>query len=164
MSGPRKILNAKKDIEHLTQNRRDEICKPPKYTAKPEDYTYVVTEYCRLKKKKNTGRRVAATTKKGDTISAKETAKEIKLIDKALEEYPNDYIEPNSTDGDIMLLSVYIFKYMIAKANRIKYPNPVVRYKHFLDSRHAKANSKITPGEFPKFTILQLLREHLMSI
>lgn len=149
-------LASKRIAEQAKIANRNRLCVPPKYQGKPEDYTYVAAEYCRLKKK------VAAAEKKA-TISAQQNRSEIKAIDKILKVLYSSNDRVSYLDGNDVFAMVYVFQQMTDDKLRIKYPQPADRFKDITSNMSkSKRFDVFTPGRF-YIPVLEMLQIHLQK-
>lgn len=139
----------KQQLDASQKANRDRLCVPPKYPGKPEDYTYIVTEYCKLQKQN------ARQKKQLDgRISAAQNQAEIKKINVILDMY-GETLTPGVSGKTLNVLgSVYTI--MIMPENRRKYPDPSQRYAAAVKKEHAH--------EVPVHVVMRLVLRHLKAL
>lgn len=125
----KQIIESERMTRAMRAERRDAVCVAPEYPGKPEDYTYVVAEYCRLKTAEAKQKKAkAAAAKKGGPISSSQTKRELKIVTDALK---ND--DESETTGGLPLnrinsAVIVILGSMVNSKNRAKYPDPIARF------------------------------------
>ncbi len=136
-------------VKQVKKDLRDKVCVPANgYAGKLEDYTFV-PGFC--VNKNHRGKPKTAKINKDGTISVDATRKEIKILEKELAKYSPKMADGNVTSEKLPVV-VLMFKLMLATRTRVRYPDPIERYKHLTSE---------TRYPLPTFTILSLVCEAL---
>lgn len=121
---------------------------PPKYPGKPEDYKYIVTEYCKLKKRH-------AKQESEKKITAAQNKVELRKVQAILDMYGQ--VHTPGVDGKTLRAIEVVHALMVAKASRVKFPDPAQRF--------SEAVKKVEHGgSVPVFVVMGLLQDHLKSL
>ncbi len=145
------MRGARKALVTAKEQLRDQVCVPANdYPGKPSDYI-VVPNFC--VKKKAPGSRQVKVNKDG-TISAEATRREIKILETELAKYPSKYADRDIGSIDMEVV-IQVFKYMLFKRWRIRFPDPNARFLHVMQQ------SGLDKGVIPRVTVFALLLEAL---
>ena len=147
---------------------RDAMCTAENgYPGTAADYSYVPGR-CVAR------RATAKPPQQGDKPPAKavtkaQTQREVKILKKALaQQFPKNYMEADAVDPDVLKLSTVLFANMINPAMRAKHPDPIERYNQMVEHMAKVGASKpgfdIHNGMYPRYTILNLVLEHLVAL
>lgn len=153
--------DAKQILEESHKKNRDRLCVPPKYPGKPEDYKYIASEYCKLKK-----RHAAATKEIARKIPAAQTQREIKIIQNILKLVGNTGYKMSGFHGDEINVILDVFDMMIDIKGRKMYPDPATRYSHavqrlFQEEGYKTEKVNATQTYYP---VLTLVLSHLVHL
>ena len=167
-----RAIRAHEHLRGVKNELRDQVCRPPKYPGKPEQYTYVLTESCRPKNKNTNGRsgRTSAdkTVKKATAqYDVEGIKKEISAIERALRlEYPKGYKDVHLKPYTVRAV-IGFFRQMIDPANRARTVDPLERLKEISENTRRKydlpAKSAML-NKLPRYTILNLTLTHLKTL
>ena len=138
-------------VKQVKQDLRDKVCVPANgYTGKPDEYAFV-PGYCVNKTNRSKSKTTTGKIHKNGTISVDATRKEIKILEEELAKYSPAQADGNVTSEKLPVV-VLMFKLMLATRTRVRYPDPIERYKHLTSE---------TRYPLPTFTILSLVCEAL---
>jgi hypothetical protein len=114
-----------------------------------------------IKGPRDPSKKKAPARKHGDSAAIQ---KEIKILKEHLDTYPNGYTDQD-VRGDIMYLSVRIFKSMIDLRMQKAHPDPIKRYNILIKNIVSDiGNANITARDWPRFTIMHLVLQHLEAL
>jgi hypothetical protein len=153
-----KLTAATDAAQKLRGSLRDAVCVEPKYPGTPADYRYLPHRCVRKgepgsAKGKPTGISKAA-------ISAADTQREIKALQKAVDAYGKDHQDLVIENTNVWLMTV-TFEAMISTKLRKQFPNPVDRYDYLMDKY--RKQEKAEEFFLPRFTIFRLTLASLKS-
>lgn len=158
----KQIIEGERLTRAMRAERRDAVCVAPEYPGKPEDYTYVLAEYCRLKTAEAKQKKAkAAAAKKGGPISAAQTKRELKIVTDALN---ND--DESEDAGDLPLnrinaIMMTVLGGMMDTRSRSKYPNPLERFNMIKDEYHKRnKDAMISAIRFMVLRLYKMFLEH----
>ncbi len=136
----------KRGVKEMRESLRNKVCVTPDYPGRPEDYRYVA-HFCVKKSDPN-----APPKPPKRTISAADTAREVRILEKAIAAYGKDYREPDIEGNNIIMLQLS-FRYMLE--HRKTQPDPLDRYDKSIDycAKVIKGRNFIVP----RFTVLRLV-------
>ena len=157
----------RKTLQAARENARDQLCRPPRYAGKPEDYTYVLQEYCRPKDKHRENPKITSEIVSGPVIPLSQTKKEIVKIQEILGAYEYDRQELPDDPRFMLFILPDIFELMTSVKFRKKYPDPDKRF-HFVVSQLQKDvrnsmddNNSFTSGSISKQIVMRMMLTHL---
>jgi hypothetical protein len=143
----------KRGVKEMRESLRNKVCVTPDYPGRPEDYRYVA-HFCVKKGDPN-----APPKPPKQTISAADTAREVRILEKAIAAYGKDYREPDIEGSNINTMR-YVFEYMVKLDARKKFPDPLKRYEYavdFVKKGHAASGKSNVEAAIPRYTVLQLV-------
>lgn len=149
-----RVKKTRAETATLMSQRRNQVCVAPKYPGKPDQYRYVLAEYC---VKKDGSKVLKKARKQPDLVGI---AAEIKT----LKSYLRKHQEPQQAVSGRALLAVSaMFPLLTNDNNRQKLKDPIERYNVMLKLCREKLHLS-DDDVVPRIIVLSLLRSHLENL
>ncbi len=152
-----RLAKAKRSNKDLREALKQRVCVAPEYPGKPEDYSYV-PHFCVARRN---GKGSGVPRKPKATVSAADTQREIRVLEKAIEGYGKGYQEPDIELTNIQLMTKLHDK-MLETKERIAFPDPVLRYDDLI-SRFVRG-SGTRNFVAPRYTVFTLVLGALKAL
>lgn len=159
-----------KRSEHVEARRRarDRVCTGPRYPGSPENYTYVLQEYCRPRGRSAVASPAASPSRRRSNNRELVTGidREIRVIKAALEAYgPEHRKYMDHMNSDALPYVDLVFADMIHPDERAAVPDPLRRYdKVVREALKLRSSTKINVEEMPRYMLLSMVMYHLLAI
>lgn len=177
----REVLSKRNDLKAARQKARDQVCTSPRYPGKPENYTYVLQEYCRPKgnsRSHNEQAKMKGMKGMKDDVSSvrpaiptNQTEKEIKKIQEILSAYEFDRQELPEDPRFMLFILPDLFDLMVSVNFRKKFPDPDRRFMHLSrqlqkDVKNSLNNNTVSSlgkMEISKQIVMRMMLSHLSA-
>lgn len=188
-SQKRDLLEKKRDLKDAQREAKNRVCRGPRYPGNPEDYNYVIQEYCRprdrARKDSQMPRRVTSTGKEKETYPSMplkgmtdqkryrlmtSVNQEIEEIEKIIDAHGEEYVDKTPKNPQFTLLvTPSVFQLMIDPDMRNAHPDPSKRYTKALMmvKKRLKNASELFPinaSDIPRYMVMQMVLDHLNAI
>ena len=164
------LRKAQTEVDAVRTELRDKKCVAPKYPGKPEDYTYVITEYC-LRKDRKRGSRTSTTAASSSRGNAAQRAASRKLLDVEIKIIRDElrlrkHDVSRGVSGSVLDAQPVIFQYMIKPEKRELYPDPRERFSHLVERMEVFDWKEYVGKKLPNLylTTLSMVLEHLLIL
>lgn len=150
-----RLARAKRSNKDLREALKQRVCVAPEYPGKPEDYSYV-PHFCVARSGKGSG----IPRKPKASVSAADTQREIRVLEKAIEGYGKGYQEPTIVKTNIRGMTKVVVK-MLDVRFRLQYPDPVKRYDFLIDESVRTLGNR--DFVVPRYTVFKIVYGILKS-
>lgn len=186
----RDLLDKRQELQDAKREARNRVCREPKYPGKPEDYIYVLQEYCRPRDGSSLSRRTAGTgagkarqkvmldaeadasaSAPADKNKQRKRAaniasidREISMLTKILDAHGPNYVDKTPNDSQFtLLITPTVFQLMIEPRLRASFPDPSKRYTKSLASikKNLKSHVNFDASDIPRYMVLRMVLDHL---